>query len=142
MRPLGDPKTLERRRLEAIMLFKEGLGPGKIAARLGVNRRSVHRWLAAYRGQGIEGVAPLPTTGRRCKLSVDDRKKLSRILLGGATAHGYSSDRWTNPRIADVIRRRFGVGYHVNHIGRLLNRLRATSIRRPESSVRGLRKNS
>jgi transposase len=123
MRPRGDPRALERRRLEAIKLFKEGIRPGRIAVRLGVDRRSVHRWLAAYRSRGIEGIAPMPTLGRPCKLSVVDRQKLSRILLGGATICGYPSDRWTNPRIADLIEHHFGVTYHVNHIGRLFQKL-------------------
>ena len=140
MRPRGDPRTLERRRLDAIELFKEGLGSGKISARLGVSRRSIYRWLAAYRAQGIEGIAPLPTPGRPCKLSVDDRQKLSHMLLNSAMPHGYASDRWTNPRIADVIRRRFGISYHVNHIGRLIKGLRAIIVSIDESGLRRFRK--
>jgi len=136
MRPRGDPRALERRRIKAIGLSKKGLGPSKIAARLAVDRRSVHRWLAAYRNRGIEGVTPLPTPGRPCKLSMDDRQKLSQMLLNGAVTHGYASDRWTNPRITDLIRRCFGVAYHVNHIGRLLHRLDTTLASSGESNLR------
>jgi transposase len=118
MRPRGDPRTLERRRIKAIGLSKEGLGPSKIAARLSVDRRSVHRWLAAYRSRGIEGIAPFPTPGRPCKLSRIDRERLASMLLNGATSLGYPTDLWTNFRIADLIRQRFGVSHHVNHIGR------------------------
>ncbi len=124
MRPCGDPRTLEQRRIEAINFLNEGLGPGEIARRLHVNRRSVHRWLAAYRDRGMDGIARRPVPGRPCKLSPDDREKLARMLLDGATGFGYPSDPWTSPRVADLLRRRFGVAYHVNHIGRFLQRLK------------------
>lgn len=120
MRPCGDPGTLEQRRLKAIALLNDGLGPGRIAGQLGVNRRSVHRWLAAYRSRGIEGVAPLPTPGRPCKLSSKDRESLAGMLFNGAVSFGHP----TGPRVADLIRQRFGIAYHVNHISRLLQRLK------------------
>lgn len=56
MRLYGDARTLERRRLKAVSLLSKGLGPGEIAKQLGVNRRSVHRWLAAYRDHGMDGL--------------------------------------------------------------------------------------
>jgi len=136
MRPCGDARTLEQRRLKAVELCKEGLGPGAIAGRLGVNRRSVHRWLASYRSRGIAGLAPLPTPGRPPRLTLGDRQKLADLLLGAATTHGYPSDRWTNARVADLIRRRFGVAYHVNHIGRLLRRLQASVILTDDTASR------
>jgi len=123
MRPRGDPKTLERRRLKAIRLVTEGNSPGKIAAQLGVGRRSFNRWLAAYRSRGIEGIAALPTSGRPCKLSSEDRERLIRMVLESASRFGYSAGLWTSPRIADLIQRQFRVSYHVNHISRLLHSL-------------------
>ena len=35
----------------------------------------------------------------------------------------YHTDLWTCPRVADLIRARFGVSYHPDHIGRLLRSL-------------------
>ena len=45
------------------------------------------------------------------------------MLLEGAREPGYPTDLWTCPRVADLIRKRFGVDYHVDHIGRLLRSL-------------------
>jgi hypothetical protein len=45
------------------------------------------------------------------------------MLLQGAQAAGYPTDLWTCPRVADVIRSRFGVQYHADHVGRLLHSL-------------------
>jgi transposase len=135
MRPYGDPRTLERRRLKAIKLLGKGLGPGEIAGKLGVDRRSVHRWLAAYHDHGLEGLAPVPAPGRPPKLTNKDQKKLTGMLLQGATAFGYPTDLWTGPRIVDLIRRRFRISYHANHISRLLRSL-GFSPQRPERRAR------
>jgi transposase len=56
-------------------------------------------------------------------LDAKQREKLKRLLLKGAVASGFSTDLWTCPRIAKVIEARFGVRYHVDHIGRLLRSL-------------------
>ncbi|MFH1754116.1 MAG: helix-turn-helix domain-containing protein [Candidatus Latescibacterota bacterium] len=108
MRPFGDPKTLEKRRLKAVMLLKKGLLPGEIARRLGVDRRSIHRWLLAYRTDGVYGLAPVPAPGRPPKLSLKNRQKLARMLLKGATTFGYPTDLWTSTRVVDLIRHHLG----------------------------------
>jgi len=42
-------------------------------------------------------------------------------LLKGAQAAGFATDLWTCPRVAEHIQRTFGVGYHVDHVCRLLH---------------------
>jgi len=144
MRPFGDPKTLEKRRLKAVALLREGLLPGEIAKRLGVDRRSVHRWLLAYRNHGVDGLAPIPAPGRPPKLKSQDRQKLARMLLKGATAFGYPTDLWTSSRVVDLIHRYFRVIYHANHISRLLRSLgfspqkpQRRARERDEAAIRG-----
>lgn len=123
MRPYGSPEELQRRRQRAIELLDEGYPPVEVARLLGVRRRSVRRWKAAYRQEGREGLQARPAPGRPPKLSAKQRKQLEEILLQGARAAGFPSDLWTCPRVAQVIAGRFGVGYHVDHIGRLLHSL-------------------
>lgn len=45
---------------------------------------------------------------------------LTRILLKGALSCGYSTDLWTTRRVAEVIKKEFGVDYHPNHLWRFL----------------------
>jgi len=135
MRPHGDPRTLEQRRLKAVQLLGKDLGPGEIAARLGVDRRSVHRWLAAHRDRGVNGLAPVPAPGRPTKLTHAQRAKLAHMLLEGASRYGYPTDLWTGRRVAHLIRRRFRVTYHRNHISRLLHSLGFTP-QKPERRAR------
>jgi transposase len=123
MRPVGKGKQLERRRQRAVALLEEGHAPVEVARLVGVDRRSVRRWNAAYRKQGAEGLAARPVPGRPSKLSARQRQQLERLLLRGARANRFESDLWTCPRVARVIWAMFGISYHVDHIGRLLRAL-------------------
>lgn len=120
MRPSGSPEELERRRVRAIALLRQGLAPVEIARGIGVDRRSVRRWRASYERGGAAHLAARPAPGRPSKLNARARSKLQRHLLKGARAFGYATDLWTCPRVAELIRHEFRVRYHVDHIGRLL----------------------
>lgn len=123
MRPVGKGKQLEQRRRRAIALLEEGRAPVEVARLVRVDRRSLRRWNAAYRKHGAQGLAARTVAGRRSKLGTRQRQQLERILLRGAAASGFESDLWTCPRVAQVIKRQFGISYHVDHIGRLLRSL-------------------
>jgi transposase len=45
---------------------------------------------------------------------------LAACLLKGAAACGFDTDLWTCPRIAELIRRRWGIAYHVDAVPRLM----------------------
>jgi transposase len=74
MRPTGSPEELERRRLRALALLKEGLLPSEVARRVGVDRRSVRRWKAAARRRGEAGVRAKPAPGRPSKLTAQHQR--------------------------------------------------------------------
>jgi len=90
---------------------------------VGVDRRSVRRWNATYRDQGKAALKAKPATGRPPALDAKARQRIERLLLKGAGAAGFPTDLWTCPRVAQVIEQRFGVSYHVDHVGRLLHSL-------------------
>jgi len=123
MRPFGSPEQLERRRIKAIELLDLGKQPVEVARAVGVDRRSVRRWQSAYRQEGEEALKAKPASGRPPKLAPSELDALREALLEGAGAAGYHTDLWTCPRVADLIRARFGVSYHPDHIGRLLRSL-------------------
>lgn len=132
MRPTGSPQELEHRRHAALALLKQGLLPHQVAKRIGVDRRSVRRWRSAHRRHGLAGVGARPASGRPRLLRTAAFAWLRRRLLVGATASGFSTDLWTCPRVAQVIQRKFGVRYHVDHVNRVLHRLGFT----PQRSTR------
>ena len=64
---------------------------------------------------------------------------LTQILLRGARAAGFSSDLWTEKRIAQVIPTTFNVNYHPNHVLKILHPLDFTlqkSLRRARQQDR------
>src|SRR3989304_2212551 len=61
--------------------------------------------------------------------------KLPNSLLRGARAHGFSTDLWTLPRVAEVIARTSGVRYHPAHVWKIL-RGEGWSCQKPERRAR------
>ena len=123
MRPRGSPAELERRRLRAIDLLREGHQPVEVARMVGVDRRSVRRWKAAFQKEGVEGLRARPAPGRPPRLSCEAKKELAEALSAGPIASGFSTELWTCPRVARLIDERFGVRYHPDHVCRLLHSL-------------------
>jgi transposase len=123
MRRHGSPQELERVRREAFALHTQGLSPAQIAQALDRSPRTVQRWLADARQQGIEALAAKPHPGAKPKLARQQREGLRKQLLKGAKAHGFSSNFWTAARVQHVIHQRYGVDYHVNYVAELLKRL-------------------
>lgn len=109
MRPSGSPEELERRRLRAITLLQHGMAPVDVARHVGVNRRSVRRWRGSHDRAGRAGVSEKPAPGCPAKLNARRRARLERVLLRGAEAAGFSTPLWTCPRVAEMVRREFGV---------------------------------
>lgn len=121
MRPIGSPEELERRRRRALKLLERGLSATEVATQVGVDRVSVYRWKAARREAGLRAIRAKPAPGRPPKLSEEQKRELSSTLLEGAAAAGFANDLWTCPRIAQLIQEKFGVQFHVDHVGRLLH---------------------
>jgi transposase len=94
----------------------------QIATALGVSEGAVSQWLAQARRAGPEALKQCPRSGRPPRLSPAQQAQVPALLRQGARAFGFRGDRWTRQRIAEVIRRAFGVRYHPAHISRLLDR--------------------
>lgn len=131
MRPQGTPQQLEKRRRHAIRLLGKGMTVSAIARWIGASKSSVVRWRDAYRRNGVKALRPKPTPGRPSRLSARQKKGLIRTLSEGPLAAGYGTDLWTLKRVAQVIRKRYRISYHPNHLWRLLGQL-GWSCQKPE----------
>ena len=109
MRDHGTPAELEHRRLLAVQRVLEGYSTEEVAEFLGVDPRSVRRWVAAYREAGDAGLLARPTAGRPPKLTYTQEKILRRWLADKPTEHGFATDLWTGPRLAHMIRQEFAM---------------------------------
>ena len=122
----GTKKEQEARRMLAIPLFEQGIGPTEIASRLGVSQGAVSQWKKRWKKNGKKGLVSKPHPGRIPSLSEKDLKRLVEILEKGAISNGFSNDLWTLPRVAKVIKDNFGVHYHDAHMSRILKKIKWT----------------
>lgn len=58
------------------------------------------------------------------------------MLLQGAKVHGWANDLWTTRRIAELIRQKFGVSLHHDHVGRFLHKVLHWSPQKPRKKAR------
>jgi transposase len=116
-------------------LVKQGGSPAKVAYFLGVGRSSVYTWLKLDR-QSPEALAARPHAGPKPRLSDEQIKELEGLLLTGAKAHGWPNALWSAHRVTEVIRRRFGVSYHVEHARKVIRRRLRWSSQKPQKKAK------
>jgi transposase len=123
-RPLGSGKRLEERRRSAVREVEvEGATPASVAKKYKVEIGTIYTWCGRYRRDKKNGLKSRPTPGAPRRMSPQQLGKLEELLLKGAKANGFANDLWTCPRIKELIKDRFKVDYHVDHIVRLLGRM-------------------
>jgi transposase len=122
---------LEARRLTAARLLRSHtLSEAEIAREMGVSRTSVTRWKQRLEPDGSQSLRRSRSSGRPSPLSPAQWRHLLDLLQRGAVGAGFETERWTLPRIAQVIEQTFGVRYHRHSLGRALH-ARGWSPQRP-----------
>jgi len=134
MRSKGKAAELERRRHRAVELVAQGESPAVIARIMGVTRSSLHRWRRMARHD--HGLDAKPVPGAKRRLSDHQLRELEGLLDKGAPAHGFPNELWTAARVAQVIRRHFGVEYHPDYVLRLLRRRLNWTCHKPQRRAR------
>jgi transposase len=131
VRPRRDFDALEARRKKASRMFADGkLKQAEIARRLDTSRTSVGRWFQAWKREGAAGLRKAGRAGRKPRVTPADLRLLDQTLREGPVAHGFSSELWSLPRVAKVLKEITGVSYHPGHVWRLLRGLN-WSLQRP-----------
>jgi transposase len=125
---------LELRRRQAVQAVRAGERIADVARIMGVGQRSIYHWLELDRMP--DGLAAKPHPGPATRLSPEQQRELERLLRQGAQAHGWPNQLWTTQRIADLIRRHFGVSLHHDHVGRFLRRRLKWSPQKPRRRAR------
>lgn len=110
----------EGRRLRAWELFQAGWQQCHVAKALGVTRGAVSQWIHRATTGGPQALLHRKPPGLRPKLPPEKWPSLLQLLGQGPGAWGFRGEVWTEPRIAEVVRREFGVSYHPSQIGRIL----------------------
>lgn len=111
-------------RLRTVVLVSEGISIENTAGMCEVGTTTVKRWLNTYRAEGVWAlISKGPYEGRKPRLSDKEMQELDDMIEAGPEASGLDTGVWTSPIIAELVRRRFGVGYHPSQIRRILHKL-------------------
>lgn len=121
MRKKGSLESWELRRHIAADMREQGHKPAAIANALKVSVRTVYQWLAAHRAGGRQALRSVKPTGRKPRLTQEQKGRLAELLLATPQHNGFAGHYlWTQQLIADLIEREFGVKYHHDRVGRIL----------------------
>lgn len=131
----GSRKDAEQRRLRAMTLLRRGYCQSEVARPVGVTPGAVSQWVKAYRRDGPNALKAKAHPGPKPKLSRPQIERLQKLLLQGATHHGFATELWTLARIVAVIRKHFAVTYDPSGVWHLLQRM-GWSCQKPERRAR------
>src|SRR5437773_367535 len=113
----------EQVRLAAADLMEAGASDREVARRFRATRMSANRWRRALAAGGRTALASKGAGGAKCKLSPAQLRELQAVLDAGPAAWGWADQCWTLARIAQLVRRRFGVHYTLAGLDLLLHRM-------------------
>lgn len=127
---MGNPRgvrrdfvALEKRRFDAVKLFKKDLNNSEIGRRLKVSNQTVSRWRKEHQTEGNAALKRAGRAGRLPCLDEADKARLVELLLQGPESLGYETPLWTCERVAHLIEKNFEVDYHPGHVWRILRQL-------------------
>src|SRR5947209_4888065 len=135
MRSKGSASELEAVRRRAVQMVLDGRTQAAVAVALGVHSVTVAKWVARHRAAGARGLAAQPTPGRPRFLTPEQDQQVREWLAQKPTEHGFRTDLWTARRVAELIRRNFGVEFHPNYLREWLTQ-RGYSPQRPTRRAR------
>lgn len=110
--------------MRAWELKEEGWKQSAIAEALGVTPGAVSQWMKRATEEGPEALRSRRGGGPKPRLSAEQLSRLPDLLNQGAEHLGFRGDVWTQPRVAKLIEREFGVAYHPSHVGRILKAIK------------------
>ena len=116
--------VLEAIRIRAVRQIEHGESPEHVIRVLGMNRRTIYKWIALYREGGIKALKARPLLGRPLTLS---GAKLRWIFKTVTTKNPlqlkFPFALWTREMVKELIERKYGIKLNVVSAGRLLKKL-------------------
>jgi len=105
-------------------LLDGGLDPPDVATAAGATVRSVQRWRAGAGGEGESSpaLAAVPHRGAQPKLTAAQAAVACSWLAASPSAFGFTGERWTAPRVAELVARELGVSMNHRYLNRWLLR--------------------
>jgi transposase len=118
-----------------VALNHAGCQQNKVARLFGISVRSLQRWNAVWQAGGnaaLDAIDTVGSPGRPAKLTATRAQEILSWIARDPTEFGFVTSWWTAPRLAEVIRRRFGISINHRYLNRWLHQ-HGVSPQLPES---------
>jgi transposase len=99
------------RRMTAGRMLMEGASVAVVADALHLSTDTVRKYRGIIATGGLEALQKMSVGGRSPLLDGAAMQWIAAALAGSACEHGFPSDAWTNARLRELIKTRFGVSY-------------------------------
>ena len=120
-RDTGDRKL--RDRLQIVLFAHRGRPHRDIAADLGVNRKTVTRWLNAYCDGGLDALRPRKAPGKVGHIPAGLADAVKRWVIDGPAACGLDRANWTHEELAGHLLATHGVRTSRSAVQRFCSRI-------------------
>jgi len=127
----------EQIRLQALLLFKNGLSPARVAEEFSVHRSTVHRWIKRAEKEGLSSLKCKPGRGVKSFLTAEQVSELSKAFSDPIpTDDGYYRG-WQTKDAVQFVREKFKISYSKSRMRQIIKNLGLSKITcRPRSKKR------
>lgn len=117
-------RSLEDTRILAVRAMENGMSPDYVATLYEVGRSTAYGWLKAYREAGLSGLAVKKSAGPKPKLTERQMAQLRGWIVGADPRQlEFEFALWTREMVAELIKRKFGVEFTPQWVGKLLHKM-------------------
>lgn len=99
------------RRMNAGRMLMEGASVAAVAEALHLSTETVRKYRSIIAEGGLEALRKVSVGGRTSSLDGAALEWIAAALNGSACEHGFPTHPWTNARLRELIKMRFGVSY-------------------------------
>ena len=82
-----------------------------VAEHLGTTAQTVTRYKEILESGGLDALQSVSVGGRKSVLDATAHQWIADTVRQSPRLHSFDTDRWSNPKLRDVIERKFGVRY-------------------------------
>src|SRR2546427_4703554 len=116
-------RSTNEERVDAIIMLSKGYTRAMVAEIFNVTESSVYGWQKLYREGGLAALSTKIASGRKKLLSDKELLQLRGWILRDPRELEFDFGLWTRKMVRDLIKRKFGIDYSLQNVGRILKML-------------------